>query len=268
MGVQDLLTLSQQGEPPQPAALRLFGRYLTTPREAPPAFVPFGSLECELGGTPNAPVLKVAPETKVVLDAPPDDDSLPPRQVFLQFPSADALVGQVVVDLPPPTEAEEDARFFELGVELSVSGATKAALELNDILDIPLLPRRLGLTVEWPNALDQTVPASLVLSATQAGKVRNIAWSNGLVLGDVRQFFFRGILGPAPVTLEAVVGEKRVTLWDEQDTSETEKKAPAWAVTLEDTLFVEETGAVEVDVQGKLGAASPVLEPVPTLDEF
>ena len=112
------------------------------------------------------------------------------------------------------------------------------------------------------------MPASLVLTATQSGKVVNLAWSNGIVLGDVRQFFFRGILGPAPVTLEAVVGEERVTLWDEQDTSETEKKAPTWAVTLEDTLVVEETGDIEFEVQGRFGAASPVLEPVTTLDEF
>ena len=269
VGVQDVLTLfAEASEDPKPASLRLFGRYLIAPREAPPSFTPFGTLECELAGRPDAPELNVALEAKVVLDVPPSEDDLPPRQVFLQFPSTDAGAGRVVVDLPEPTEADEDARFFELGVELSVSGATQAAIDLNDILDIPLLARRLGLTVEWPNALDKKVPPSLVLSAKQGDKVRNIAWSNGKVFGDVRQFFFRGILGPAPVTLEAVVGEQRTILWDQQDTSETQTKAPAWATTLEDTLFVKETGDVSFEVQGKFGAASPVSAPVPTLDEF
>lgn len=144
MGVQDLLILSSQQQEPQPAALRLFSRYLTAPREGPPPFTPFGSLACEVAGRPGAPVLTVAPDAKVVLDLPATEEDPPPRQVFLQFPGTDAFVGRVVVDLPPPTEEEKEARFFELGFELSVSGATQAPVELNDILDVPLLPRRIA----------------------------------------------------------------------------------------------------------------------------
>jgi outer membrane protein OmpA-like peptidoglycan-associated protein len=98
--------------------------------------------ELTLLGRPPQPVFAVSkPPTELdsgePLDAPPE--ASPPRRVLQLefdpdvFPDLNAGLQLVL-----PKRVESSARFLEINVALEVSGATEAAAERNDVLDVPL----------------------------------------------------------------------------------------------------------------------------------
>jgi hypothetical protein len=246
--------------------LLLFGRHVLAPRSSPEPFVQFATLACQTVIDEQGPGSRfvVPAESRLEYDPPADESNPSIRRLSLEFSDepTDPEVEQasVVVDVPRQPPGETPARFFELGVALELGKDVIVTQTLNDVLDVPLLPVLLGLKMEWPNELDEHVPSDLALRATQGGKTRQIAWSDGVVQGSGRQFLFREILGSEAVTLEAQFGEENVVLFEQQDTSETEKITPTWKETLETSLFGVESGAVDFETIGELGPAKPLTE--------
>lgn len=99
-----------------------------------------------------------------------------------------------------------------------------------------------GLIVEWSIDLDSFLPDDLVLEARQDEKVQRLAWTDGVVDGEVRRFIYRRILGPTPVTLTALSESTalELVLWRDQIVSDPEAP-PTWENLLEDCFGLLET---------------------------
>ncbi len=231
---------------PQPVSLKFFGRYLTEALpQSPPAFEEFAqlSLEGELKGMPLRPELKISATAKIVYNTPPEDDDPKVRtleldynaQDFSNLPVEEHEIRKLKLPIYEPQNDLPEPRHFELGILLEVGGHTEAAVEVNDVLDVPLKPIDVGLIVEWPRELDELASAGLTLQAIQGKIKRFIRWVDGDEQGEVRRFLFRGVLGSEPVDLIAMIGKKEHQLWKQVDISDHENPIE-WENKLEDVL--------------------------------
>ncbi|HTQ02489.1 MAG TPA: peptidoglycan-binding protein [Polyangiaceae bacterium] len=109
-----------------------------------------GSLsgELTLGDAPDDLEFTLSADDNSALFADPpasDDSTPPPRALRLElsddvFQLPDELAGEPA-RLFVPADLSDGARHLELFVELEIGGATEAARDINDVLDVPLVPR-------------------------------------------------------------------------------------------------------------------------------
>jgi hypothetical protein len=235
--------------------LKFFGRFLTGALQDPlPDFKEFAKLEVQgkLVGTPPRPKGRFSPTAKIEYAEPPKEDD--PRQRtlkldfhrehFVDIPPADTEPRLLKLPVEEPEEGEPDAAHFELSVAIEVDGKEEAAIEVNDVLDVPLKPLMVGLLVEWPLDLDERAPAGLTLQAKQGKRVRTLRWVDGLALNGARRFLFRGILGPEPVDLLAINNRVEHQLWKAADITN-EESPPEWENSLESVLEPAQGGEPE-----------------------
>jgi len=109
---------------------------------------PLGSLSgtITLEGPNATPVFSIDGPLQATVDETPDetaDTSVRLRRLQLAFSetSFDVPPG-VTFDLPLPLDLEQTTAHLEVTVELSVAGQVEAPATSNDILDVPLLPRK------------------------------------------------------------------------------------------------------------------------------
>lgn len=134
---------------PQPATLTFSGIFLERARD------PQNPVERQLGslsGTlslegPNAtPVFSIdGPLQGTANDTPDETADTSVRLRLLQLAFSDAsfdVPAGVTFDLPLPLDLEQTTAHLEVSVELSVAGQVEAPAKNNDILDVPLLPRK------------------------------------------------------------------------------------------------------------------------------
>jgi hypothetical protein len=231
----------------KPATIEFHGRYLRELRkqEEAPEFALIAKLSGSLAFDEKTliPRFTLGADAELEHEEPPPEEGKPFRQLkiefdpenFLEIPSAESPACRLRLTTPPEIEGEPEPRHFELTTLLQVSGSVESELEVSDVLDVPLGPIRVGLVLEWPSALDESVPNDLVLVAKQGGIERKLEWLQGDLDGDRRRFLFRGILGAAPVDLNAITQGKTVVLWEQQDITQLEKPN-VWKNTLEDVF--------------------------------
>ncbi len=233
----------------KPATIEFHGRYLRELRKQDEA--PEFALVAKLSGSLAFDEKTLIPRLTIGADAeleleheePKPEEGKPFRQLklefapenFLEIPSAESAACRLRLPTPTEVEGEPEPRHFELTTVLKVGGAAESELEVSDVLDVPLGPIRVGLVVEWPSALDESVPTDLLLVAKQAGIERKLEWLQGDLDGDRRRFLFRGILGAAPVDLNAISQGKTFVLWEQQDITQL-GKPNVWKNTLEDVF--------------------------------
>lgn len=238
--------------------VQFFGRYLSSARARPlPAFEPFARIkvQAELVGTPGKPSARFLPESTIEYDAAhtPEDprarglDITYSPDTFVNAPSAP---GATRLILPVETDDAPEARHFELGIALLVDGAEEAPVAVNDILDVPLFPLRVGLVLEWLEELAAEAPPGLTLVAKQGNVSRMLRFSEGTPSNGRLHFVFRGILGPAPVDLTAHFDGRAVPLWEGQDITRRDKP-PEWKETLERAIQYTPTNTSGAPFRGE-----------------
>lgn len=123
------------------ARLIFNGAFIANARKtSSPSFKPFaslaGTLKIDARGQPS---FVLAPGAELVQAGPSADQR--PRRLKLEYSSAQfqnlPANPSSIGDLRLPAAADTD-QFFELGVELEVSGSVEATVTQNDRLDVPL----------------------------------------------------------------------------------------------------------------------------------
>lgn len=123
------------------ARLIFNGAFIAKARKtSSPSFKPFASLAGKLKlDARGLPSFVLAPGAKLVQPEPAPDQR--PRRLKLEYAAAQfqnlPADTSAIGDLRLPTAADTD-QFFELGVELEVSGSVEATVAQNDRLDVPL----------------------------------------------------------------------------------------------------------------------------------
>ncbi|HEX7672113.1 MAG TPA: hypothetical protein VF395_21105 [Polyangiaceae bacterium] len=214
-------TTVAEREAPQPATLVLHGAYLDHARNvSSPDLTRFAKLSGQivLRGSPPIPLFVCDPKGDFDYEEPEPENGEPFRELRLSY-------DPVHFDAPPEDGAPstrlrlplepDDARFFELGVELEIAGATEASLDGEARLSIPLSSKP-GPIFEWSDELTQALPLGLTLILEESGKRMALDWQQGEIIDGLRRFSFSRLTGKKPCTLSAVAGQKRLTLLDHQ----------------------------------------------------
>ncbi len=132
---------------PKPATLTFLGAYVSEVRNEPnPDLEPFARLrgKVTLMGPRRIPTMVLEGDAIEHDEPPPDpDDEDAPRPYQLEIGYGTGSF----TNPPPPDSAltelrlpavPDNARFFELGIELEIDGGSEAGPEVNDRLDVPL----------------------------------------------------------------------------------------------------------------------------------
>lgn len=127
----------------KPASLVFHAAYLDTVRGQEPQFEPFATLSGEIAFHGESPKFVIGADAAIEITSPePGPSDPPPRQLQLAFAAKhfEVPAGNEAVRtlrLPP---SEPRAHHAEIGVELKIAGEQEASVEVNDRLDVPLVP--------------------------------------------------------------------------------------------------------------------------------
>ena len=249
-------TTAAQRDAPKPATIVFHGAYLDHARKiSSPDFTQFASLEGQIvrRGPKGEPVFLCDPEVEIVYDEPEPENGEPFRELRLDYDGA--RFDEAPEDGAPATRLRlplepDDSRFFELGVELQIAGATEGELDSEHRLDVPLPPKP-GPIFEWPDALGDTLPLGLTLILEEGGKKMALDWKQGELIDDFRRFTFSKLKGTSPCTLTAQSGERRLKLLDQQIIAD--PAAPIrWTHFLEEFAVDGDEGDDEVRFTGAM----------------
>lgn len=252
----------------KPLTIEFHGRYLRRVREdaSKAEFALIASLEASItrDRTTRRPRIDLggAAALQHVEAEPPPDVAL--RELAFEFTpndfvnAPDARAPSCRLRLPTPPSDQPEPTHFELTTVLRVAGSEEAPLGACEVLDVPLRPIRVGLVLEWPLSLDESLPPDLQLSATQGGKVRTLPWQLGELDSGRRRFLFRDIIA-GPVDLRASTGKRTIVLWEAQDPSDTSRPV-VWKNTLEQCFAPVPLVDAEPEFTSE-GVLLPVVEP-------
>jgi hypothetical protein len=261
------LALAELGTPstqanrgPQPASVTLSVAFLEASRTLDVSeLTPFATLDgqIELRGSPPQPLFTVPDDADFSYTEPEPENGEPFRELRLAFdnrffePEIEDGLPLTRLRLPP---APEHARFFELGVELVIAGATESTTDENDRLAGPLGPLP-GPIFEWADELTAELPVGLTLVLEEGGRRMALDWAQGEVLGTVRRFAFDRLRGTGPCTLKALANGQELLLLRDQVINDP-TSAIRWDHLLEELLptlpadddaeFIFETAAPEI----------------------
>ena len=250
-------TTAAERETPKAAKLLFHGAYLDHARKvSSPEFSKFASLagQVKRRGVPPRAVFILGEDAKLEHDEPEPENGEPFRELKLAFDPA--CFDEVPEDGGPATRLRlplepDDARFFELAIELELDGSKEAPLEKEHRLDVPLPPRP-GPIFEWSEELTAHLPIGLTLILEEGGKRQALDWQQGEVTGDFRRFAFSKIKGTEPCTLVAQAGQKKLILLDQQVIAEPGEPI-SWTHLLED-FTVEKDDPDDDDIVRFAGA--------------